>query len=129
MVAHRSFTLDRVARLMGALDQGGVTVLSALLLVALVLVVTRQWRATIVVAISVVAARALSLGLKDVFQQRRPPRRLAIVHADGWAFPSDHAAFTAAAAVAFVLAFDWGSTPRRWLGAGVLGGVTAAIGF
>ena len=129
LVAHRTAALDELARQMGALDKAGVMMLSVAAVVGLVLVITRQWRATIVVAVSVIVARASAIVLKDVFQQRRPPRRLALVHADGWAMPSDHAAFTAAAAVALVLAIDWGSPGQRRLGAVVVGSLTAAVGF
>jgi undecaprenyl-diphosphatase len=129
VVAHRVPALDAVATHLGDLDQTGAVKLLAFLGFAALVLLRRQWGAALVVGLSAIAAEGLSLLLKQVITEPRPARRLAIVHAYGWAMPSDHAAFSAAATVALVLAFDFGSTRRRRVAAFVMAGVTAAVGF
>ncbi|MGY1831705.1 phosphatase PAP2 family protein [Geodermatophilus sp. SYSU D01180] len=116
---HRTGWADAATR--GLMDAGqpAATYVLAALAALLFAAVFRAWRAVTAAMVSSVAATALAEWLKEVIGRARPPAELALVPADGAAFPSSIAALTAGAAVPIVL---WGL--RR---GDVLGRLVAAV--
>jgi undecaprenyl-diphosphatase len=129
LAAGRLSVIDRLANAASRLDQEGIAMLVTVVIIVTVLVARSQWRAIVTVTLAVLVAKLLASGLKDVIAEPRPPRRLALVSASGWAMPSTHAAYSAAAAVALVLAVCWTSAVWRRVGAAVLASAAAAVGF
>ncbi|MGY1735335.1 phosphatase PAP2 family protein [Geodermatophilus sp. SYSU D00684] len=125
---HRTGWADAATR--GLMDAGQPAATYALAaLAALVFAaVFRAWRAVAAAMVSSAAATALAEWLKEVIGRSRPPAELALVPADGTAFPSSIAALTAGAAVPLVL---WGLRRRDLVGrlvVAVLTAGTAAVG-
>ncbi|MFQ1003400.1 phosphatase PAP2 family protein [Modestobacter sp. SSW1-42] len=102
---HRTGWTDAAARgLMDAGQPAGTYVLAAVTALAFAWA-CRAWRAVAAAMVSSVVATLLAEWLKEVIGRPRPPAALAIVPADGPAFPSSIGALTAGAAVPLVL---WG---------------------
>lgn len=109
--AHRTGWVTDGAR---ALMEVGtsVAVLAVAVLTCVALVVARRgYRPAAAVLLAVVASTAAVGVLKQTFDRARPPADLALVHLSGAAMPSTHAARTAAAAAAVLVATTW-TTPR-----------------
>ncbi len=119
LAGHRVGVLDSLAR--GAMAAGtSVVVLLLCAVVGLVVVVlTKQWRLALAVALAFVSSVVVTLVMKGWIGRGRPPARLALVDVAGPSMPSTHAAVTAAVAVAALLVFEWPS-PRLRLGAATL---------
>lgn len=104
-------------------------VLLAVMVVGLVLVVAlRAFRAGAAVGIAVVAAFGVAKVAKDVFDRPRPDEHLQVVVGQGYAFPSTHGAFTAAAAAAFVTVVAWRSERHRRVVTAVLMAAVVFVG-
>ena len=91
-------------------------------------IVARRFRLAVAVVSAVVVAFAASLILKDIFQIARPKPSLALVYADGWAFPSTDAAITAAAASSAFVGLTWLSGQVRRRLAWTLGVMVVLVG-
>src|SRR5512146_424756 len=103
VAAHRSGGLTVVMR---AVSAGGSPVVLAVVTAAagvLLGVLRRGWGPAVVAAVTVGGSAALIAVFKQVLGRPRPPLASAVAAADGYAFPSAHAA--AAAATLGVLAF------------------------
>jgi undecaprenyl-diphosphatase len=83
-----------------------------LTLVGLLLVRRRRWLALAAFAVSESLAPLLSVLLKALIDRPRPPHGL--IHAAGPSFPSGHATYAGATAVALVLLFTTPGARRRW---------------
>jgi len=106
VAAHRFDELTWVARAVMAIGTD-VRVWAAGTLVALVATVAlRAWRVAATVAFSVLVAVAAAGVLKQLIDRARPPADLALVHLAGPAMPSTHAALSAAAGTAVLLALS-----------------------
>lgn len=112
--AHRSATLTTVMKAVSA--AGGPAGMSILALGAgLILWLTwRSWTPLVVLAVTAAGVAGLTVVFKEVLGRSRPPLAQAVAAADGFAFPSGHAA--AAAAVCGVAAWLCGLPIRSWLG-------------
>jgi membrane-associated phospholipid phosphatase len=131
VAAHHSGPLTAVMR--AASTAGGPMVLAAVTAVAGVLlgIICRCWGPVLVAGMTVAGSVGLTIVLKEVLGRSRPPLDEALGAADGYAFPSAHAA-TAAAALG-VLAYlcagrlrSWGAQVAVWAGATTL---TALVGI
>ena len=110
--AHRDGILTQVMRTVSTV--GGPPVLTILAAtVGLLLGITRRsWEPVLVAGVTLTGTGVLTLVLKGVLGRPRPPLRDAVAVADGYAFPSGHAA--AAAAGFGVLAYLIAARLRRW---------------
>ena len=128
IAAHRPLWATELAR--GVMAIGTTrSILAALVLAALALVVLqRAYRPAAAVVVAVVVASMAAEGLKEVFARPRPPVDLSLVQTDGSAMPSTHAAMTAAAAVALVVAATWATEQRRKRWTLVLAVLLAVVG-
>lgn len=126
--AHRNPVFDAVPVALGVTgtDASAMALLTGV--AAAVCVVARAWRHLAAVLLAVTVARVGVGLLKDVIQRPRPPLELALLPADGFAFPSTHAAFTSAAAAAVIGVTLWRSPRRRRLVAAAFAVGVAAIG-
>jgi membrane-associated phospholipid phosphatase len=126
--AHRTGWATGFAR--AVMDAG--TSLAVLVAVALlasgVVVVRRAYRPAAAVTIAVIASSAAAALLKQLFDRARPPAELALVHVSGAAMPSTHAARTAAAAAAVLVAATWSTRRARRNWGLVMAAGTVAIG-
>jgi undecaprenyl-diphosphatase len=129
LAARRVSAIDRFAEAASSLNHGGNAMLIVAVIVGITLVARRQWRALLTVTLSVVVAGIVTGGLKELIAAPRPPRELMMAPAFGWSMPSSHAAYSAAAAVALVLAVQWTSPAWRRLTAGLLAAAVACVGF
>lgn len=114
VAAHRSGALTVVMRTVSA--GGGPVVLAVVTAAAGVLlgVLRRGWGPAVVAAVTVAGSAALIAVFKQVLGRPRPPLASAVAAADGYAFPSAHAAV--AAATLGVLAFLGAAGLRSWAG-------------
>ena len=114
VAAHRDGPLTVVMR--AASTAGGPLVLTAVTVaVGVVLGITwRRWGPVLVAGVTVAGNGALTIALKEAVGRARPPLSGALAAADGYAFPSGHAA-TAAAAFG-VMAFLCAGPMRSWAG-------------
>jgi len=78
----------------------------------LLLLRRRRWLALAAFAVSESLAPLLSVLLKALIDRPRPPHGL--IHAAGPSFPSGHATYARATAVALVLLFTTPGARRRW---------------
>lgn len=128
LVDHRSPTLTAVPMWLGILGMQFVP-MGLLVLVALVLAVHRRaWRQLAAVGTAVLTARIVVGVLKDVIERPRPPADLTLFAGSGFAFPSTHAAFTAAAATAMVCVTSWRSPGHRTAAIAALWAALVLIG-
>ncbi len=93
---------------------GGPAAMALLgLAVGMILSVTRRsWMPVLVLAVTAAGVTGLAFVFKTVLGLPRPPSAQAVAHADGYGFPSGHAA--AAAAVCGVAAWLIASRRRSW---------------
>ena len=112
VAGHRTGALTMVMR--AASTAGGPVVLGAVTVaVGVVLgIIWRSWGPVLVAGVTVAGNGVLTLALKEAVARPRPPISGALAAADGYAFPSLHAA-TAAAAFG-VLAFLCAGPLRSW---------------
>ncbi len=112
VAAHRTGALTTVMR--AASSVGGPVVLGIFTVAAGVVlgIIWRSRAAVLVAGVTVVGNGVLTLALKQAVARPRPPLGGGLAAADGYAFPSGHAA-TAAAAFG-VLAFLCGGPLRAW---------------
>lgn len=125
VAAHRTGTLNMVMR--AASTAGGPLVLGAITVVAGVAlgIIWRVRGAVLLAAVTVVGNSVLTLALKQAVARPRPPLGGALAGADGYAFPSGHAATAAAAfgVLAFLCAAPLRARAARvaiWAGAAML---------
>jgi membrane-associated phospholipid phosphatase len=107
--------LFRVLNVVG----GGIVTIPVRALASAVLLVKRRWRALSAFVLTWVAEEVVVRVIKAWFHRGRPPG--ALIHVNGFSFPSGHATTGAAVAVALVLAFMPAGHRRRkweWLAAG-----------
>lgn len=89
----------------------------------------RAWRPLVAVVAAVAMARVAAGIAKGLVERPRPPDALVLLGGDGYAFPSTHAAFTSAAAAAFVAVIVWRSPrARRWV-TGALAAFVVLVGL
>jgi len=125
IAAHRTGALTTVMR--GASSAGGPVVLAAVTVaVGVVLgIAWRRWAPVLVTGVTVAGNSALTMTLKETVGRSRPPLSGALAAADGYAFPSAHAA-TAAAAFGIVACLfagplrSWPGQVAVWAGAAML---------
>lgn len=100
-IDHRTAILSKVAQTITFF--GSVPVLTALtvLVCALLRILTRRWRPTVILAVGMAGAAGLTYGLKVLIGRHRPDSSLVIGTIDtGFSFPSGH---TLSSTVFFVL--------------------------
>jgi membrane-associated phospholipid phosphatase len=131
VAAHRSAALTVVMRLVssagGPVVLGTVTAAAGLLLGA----TWRSWVPVLIVGVTLAGSGGLTLVLKAALSRPRPPLRDALAPADGYAFPSAHAATAAAAfgVLAYLVAIrlrHWNAQVTVWACAAML---TALVGI
>ena len=112
VVAHRSGGLTALMRVVST--AGGPLIVTIVTAAAGLLAgaVRRSWGPVLVAGVTLAGTGILTVVLKAVLGRQRPPLHDALAAADGYAFPSGHAA-TAAAAFG-VLAFLVATGLRRW---------------
>ena len=127
--SHRDPVFDLVPVTLGVAgtDVATMAVLQTLALVVALL--ARAWRQLAAVVLAVGVAGAGVSALKDVIARPRPPADLTMLAGEGFAFPSTHAAFTSAAATAFVAVTAWRSRRARALITALLAAAVALVGF
>lgn len=127
--SHRDPVFDLVPVTLGVAgtDVATMAVLQTLALVIALL--TRAWRQLAAVVLAVGIAGVGVSALKDVIARPRPPADLTMLAGEGFAFPSTHAAFTSAAATAFVAVTAWRSRRARAVVTALLGAGVALVGF
>ncbi|MEP7368087.1 MAG: phosphatase PAP2 family protein [Dermatophilaceae bacterium] len=91
-------------------------------------VVRRAYRPATAVTIAVLVSTIASAALKELFDRARPPAAVALVHLSGAAMPSTHAARSAAAAAAVLVAVTWSTSRARLYWGVVLAGGTVVVG-
>ena len=106
-----SATLHHLALLFNYLGRGLGRALS-IAAIGLVLLLTRRWRALLAFAATQALTPLVVNVLKHLVDRPRPPG--AMLHANGSSFPSGHAAYAGATAVALVLLFTRPGR-RRWI--------------
>jgi undecaprenyl-diphosphatase len=112
MVSHRTAWLTDVMKVVTHLGSGLVLIPTSIVVAAIWLWRCRTWLGPLLLAAAYIGT-GISYNLVKRFTHRdRPPVHLALVHAGGYAFPSGHAAQSAAVwgAVAFLAA----TTLTRW---------------
>ena len=115
----QSPALERVALVLNYLGRGLGRALT-LAAIGLALIVARRWWALLAFAATESLTPLASSVVKALVDRPRPPGGL--VHPSGASFPSGHAAYAGATAVALVLLFTLaGRARRRWWALAVLG--------
>jgi membrane-associated phospholipid phosphatase len=100
---------------------GNLPLLGAGVLVALVVVAAlRAWRPFAAGVVALVVASLLTTALKDVVQRPRPAGALTLFDPGGYAFPSGHAARTAALCVAVLVTLRLATGGVRRLAVGLV---------
>ena len=124
VAAHRTRALTMVMRAASAV--GGPLILAAVTVAAAVVlgVIWRSWGPVLVASVTVAGNGVLTLALKQAVARPRPPLSGALAAADGYAFPSGHAATAAAAfgVLAFLCAAPLRARTARvamWAGAAI----------
>ena len=127
VAAHRVAVFDRFARHMMATGENKVFVAIVALSVVGYVVWSRNWKP--VTASVGAAAVAVVVGnvLKVVIQRPRPPWSTSLIAVDGYAMPSTHAMFTAAAAVALLASTR--AAGSRWWKPAAVAAVLAVVGI
>jgi undecaprenyl-diphosphatase len=131
VAARRTGALTAVMREVSA--AGGPVVLGAVTVAAGVLlaIVRRRWAPAVAAAVTVAGGAVLIAVFKQALGRPRPPLAGAVAPADGYAFPSAHAAVAAAAfgVLAWLCAAglrSWAARVTIWTAAAVL---TALVGI
>lgn len=106
---------------------GGPVVLAAVTAAAGVLlaILRRHWGYAVVAAVTVAGSAVLTVVFKQALGRPRPPLAGAVAAADGYAFPSAHAAVAAAACG--VLAYLCAAGLRSWAGRVTIWVIAAAL--
>jgi undecaprenyl-diphosphatase len=114
VAARRTGALTMVMREVSAV--GGPVVLAVVTAAAGVLlaILRRRWGPAVAAAVTVAGCAALTVVFKQALGRPRPPLARAVAAADGYAFPSAHAAVAAAAFG--VLAYLCAAGLRSWAG-------------
>lgn len=125
VAAHRTATLTTIMKAVSVVGgPAGMTILA--LAIGLVLVAAfRSWTPLVVLAVTAAGIAGLTLVFKAVLGRARPPLAHAVVAADGFGFPSGHAA--AAAAVCGAVAWLCSMRMRSWWGRIALWAVAAML--
>ena len=125
VAAHRSGALTVAMRAVST--AGSPVVLAVVTTTAGVLfgILRRTWGPTVVAAVTVAGTGALTAVFKQALGRPRPPLAGAVAAADGYAFPSAHAA--AAAAALGVLACLCAAALRSWAGRVAIWAAAAAL--
>lgn len=125
VAAHRTGALTMIMRAVST--AGGPVVLATVTVtVGVVLgIAGRRWAPVLIACATVAGDGALTIALKEAVGRSRPPLSGALAAADGYAFPSAHAATAVAAlgVVAWLCAGrlrSWLSRAVVWAGAGML---------
>jgi undecaprenyl-diphosphatase len=120
----RTSALDQLALVFNSLGRGFARALT-LVLIGVVLIWRRRWRALLSFALVEAIAPTLSTILKAVVDRERPPD--ARLHAAGASFPSGHTVYAAATCITVVALFVASGRGRRagWVAAAVLTAVMA----
>lgn len=115
MVAHRADWLTTVLRVVTLLGGGRILIPASVLVAALWRYRRADWSAAWLLGLSYLGAYLLVDLTKRLTHRARPPAHLAVVHADGYAFPSGHATQSVAVwgAMAFLTASAVTTWPRR----------------
>lgn len=114
VAAHRSGALTVVMRAASASGSPVVLAVATAAAGVLLAIVRRDWGAAVVAAVTVAGSAALIAVFKQVLGRSRPPLAGAVAAADGYAFPSAHAAVATASFA--VLAFLCAAGLRSWAG-------------
>jgi undecaprenyl-diphosphatase len=125
VAAHRSGALTMVMRAASA--AGGPVVLAVVTVAAgmLASVLRRSWGSAVVAGVTTAGGAVLTVVFKEALGRPRPPLAGAVAAADGYAFPSAHAA--AAAAALGALAYVGSARLRSWAGRVVAWAAAAAL--
>jgi membrane-associated phospholipid phosphatase len=125
VAAHRTGGLTMVMR--AASTAGGPVVLGVVTVAAgaVLGIIWRRWGPVLAAGVTVAGNGVLTLALKEAVGRSRPPLSGALAAADGYAFPSGHAATAAAAfgVLAFLCAGPlraWAARVAIWAGAAML---------
>jgi membrane-associated phospholipid phosphatase len=112
VTAHRAPALTPAMKVVSAAaGPAGMTV-CALILGVLLSVVWRSWTPVAALAATAAGVIGLTIAFKEALARPRPPLAYAVAAADGYGFPSAHAA--AAAAVCGATAWLCGARMRSW---------------
>ncbi len=97
---HRVDWLTSIARGIGLVGTSTAGLVAMAIAGGVLVVALRAWRQALAVFAAVVLAKEVVGLLKDLLERRRPPIDLTELAGGGFAFPSTHAAFTAAGVAA-----------------------------
>lgn len=114
VVTHRSGALTAVLRPVSIAGSPVVLAVVAVVAGALLGFLRRSWEPVVLASVTVAGTGVLTAVFKEVLGRSRPPLADAVAAADGYAFPSGHAA--AAAAACGVLAWLCTALLRSWAG-------------
>lgn len=131
VVAHRSGELTAVMRAVSTAGGPLIVTIVAAAVGLLAGVVRRTWSPVLVAGVTLAGTGILTLVLKVLLSRPRPPLHDALAAADGYAFPSGHAATAAAAFGVLAYLVAAGLRPRAariavWAAAAML---TMLVGF
>lgn len=129
LASHRNPVADLVPVTLGVAGTDVVTMAVLQTLALVIALFARAWRQLAAVVLAVGIAGTGVSALKDVIARPRPPADLTMLAGEGFAFPSTHAAFTSAAATAFVAVTAWRSRRARAVVIALLGAAVALVGF
>lgn len=113
VAAHRTPWASALARGLMAAGTRPLPLLAVALVALGVVALLRAWRPAAAAVVAAVVALLASEVAKHVVERPRPPAALALIQAGGFAMPSTHGAFTAAAATTLVVA---ALARGRWTG-------------
>jgi membrane-associated phospholipid phosphatase len=125
VVAHRSGGLTAVMRVVSTAGGPLIVTIVAAATGLLAGVVRRSWGPVLVAGVTLAGTGILTVVLKAVLGRPRPPLHDALAAADGYAFPSGHAATAAAAfgVLAYLIAAGlrwWAARVAVWAAAAML---------
>ena len=123
LAEHRTPALTALTVGLWTVRESLVGMTLAALVVAVLVVRWDAYRRLAAAVLAAAAGELVGAGLKQVFERPRAPAALQLLEPMGYAFPSTHACWTAAAVVAFLLAAPWASAARRactWAGLATL---------
>ena len=109
IAAHRTGWGDALVRGVMWVGTTPLALVVVVLLLAVLTVAKSAYRTAMTSALALALATGAAVWLKGAFARPRPPQDLTMVHPGGWAFPSTHAAATAALAVAVLTGSRWAS--------------------
>lgn len=112
VAAHRTASLTTVMKAVTVVGGPAGMAILALAIGLLLAVALRSWTPLAVLAVTAAGSIGLTVVFKAVLGRARPPLAQAVIPADGFGFPSGHAA--AAAAVCGVAAWLCSARMRSW---------------